>query len=169
MNKRRLRPSYYQLRAKRVSLALLNEAPGFSLPKRSFFLRCIYEAMQRNYSYAQIGLLLCSKEVASRYNFHYRKKNYATNVLSFPLNETQGRACLLGDLILCPEVIEAEAMEQNKDVLAHYAHLVVHGILHLLGYDHVEPIQACAMEAREIDILQSMGYSNPYEVVQRAE
>ena len=87
-----------------------------------------------------------------RLNFHYRRKAYATNVLSFPYGKS-------GDLVLCHPVIAREAREQGKSVRAHYAHLVVHGMLHLRGYAHGR-----RMEAREIRLLARFGFRNPYTV-----
>jgi probable rRNA maturation factor len=91
-------------------------------------------------------------------NSKYRGKNKATNVLSFPYGN--GR----GDVVLCHPVVEREARAQGKSVAAHYAHLVVHGILHLRGYDHEKKRDAARMEAREIRILRRLGFADPYTV-----
>lgn len=95
-------------------------------------------------------------------NRRWRDRDYATNVLSFP-GETAGDAVAwLGDIVLCVPVILAEAREQHKPANAHYAHMVVHGVLHLLGYDHLRAADAALMERREISILRSLGYPDPY-------
>lgn len=97
-------------------------------------------------------------------NDRYRNKNQPTNVLSFPADiPEEVETGLLGDIAICAPVIESEAVEQNKDLLAHWAHMVVHGCLHLTGYDHVADDEAMMMEATEIGILAALGYPNPYE------
>ncbi len=92
-------------------------------------------------------------------NREYRGKDYATNVLSFPY-EVEPR--LFGDLVVCPEVVAREADEQGKPLAAHYAHLVVHGMLHLQGWDHETKAEAEVMEEKEREILGALGYSDPY-------
>ena len=96
-------------------------------------------------------------------NREWRGKDAATNVLSFPADmpELDGKR-ILGDVVLCAPVIEQEASEQGKSLEAHWAHLVTHGLLHLLGFDHIKGTQAAAMETREIEILERLGFSNPY-------
>ncbi|MDX1524762.1 MAG: rRNA maturation RNase YbeY [Pseudidiomarina maritima] len=96
-------------------------------------------------------------------NHDYRGKDYATNVLSFPFESPVPLPLqLLGDLVICAPVVSREAAEQNKPLVAHWAHLVVHGTLHLLGYDHIEDQQAEQMEQLERDILAGLGYADPY-------
>lgn len=96
-------------------------------------------------------------------NAQYRGKDYATNVLSFPADIALPEGPLiLGDVVLCWPVVVTEASEQQKTVIQHCAHLVVHGVLHLLGRDHVADSDADQMEAEEIGILQKLGYPNPY-------
>ena len=96
-------------------------------------------------------------------NARYRHKTGPTNILSFPFEAPPGMELnLLGDLVIAAPVVQREAREQGKTETAHWAHMIVHGMLHLLGYDHQEPADAEEMEAREIRILQQLGYSNPY-------
>ena len=96
-------------------------------------------------------------------NARYRHKTGPTNILSFPFEAPPGMELnLLGDLVIAAPVVQREAREQGKTETAHWAHMIVHGMLHLLGYDHQEPAEAEEMEAREIRILQQLGYSNPY-------
>ena len=96
---------------------------------------------------------------ARRLNRTYRGRDYATNVLTFAYDETSP---LSGDIALCAPVVAREAREQGKAVEAHYAHLLVHGMLHLQGHDHTVAKDAAAMEDREIRILAGLGYDNPY-------
>lgn len=96
-------------------------------------------------------------------NRDYRGKDAPTNVLSFPFEGPPGvELPLLGDLVICHPVVIREALEQDKSLLAHYAHMVIHGTLHLLGYDHIETLDAEAMETLEADILAMLGIPDPY-------
>ena len=92
-------------------------------------------------------------------NAEFRNRDYATNVLTFVYDDESPRA---GDIVLCAPVVRKEADEQGKSLAAHYAHLVVHGMLHLQGFDHERPADAAQMEAREIAILARLGLTNPY-------
>lgn len=96
-------------------------------------------------------------------NLTYRGKDKPTNVLSFPFEAPPGiEMPLLGDLIICRQVVEQEAKEQQKPLEAHWAHMVVHGSLHLLGYDHIEDDEAEEMESLETEIMLALGYEDPY-------
>ncbi|MGR8952095.1 MAG: rRNA maturation RNase YbeY [Gammaproteobacteria bacterium] len=102
-------------------------------------------------------------------NQHYRHKQGPTNVLSFPFEWPQGleaaddgESVLLGDLVICAPVVEEEALAQHKPLLHHWAHMIVHGLLHLLGYDHIEEHEAEEMETKEIAILKKLQIENPY-------
>ena len=97
-------------------------------------------------------------------NQRYRDRGYPTNVLSFAADLPHGLSLpLLGDVVICAPVVEAEAREQGKSATAHYAHMVVHGTLHLLGYDHESEDDAQQMEQLEISALAALGVPNPYE------
>ena len=99
-------------------------------------------------------------------NLAYRGKDYATNVLTFPLIETPH---LMGDIVICAPIVAKEASEQHKALEAHFAHLTVHGMLHLSGFDHETEAQAELMEAIEIQILAKLGYANPYLITEDAK
>jgi probable rRNA maturation factor len=112
----------------------------------------------REASRADITLRIVGRTESQKLNKRFRKKNYPTNVLSFPYGGGSG------DVVLCHPVIAREAREQGKNLRAHYAHLVVHGILHLRGYDHLRRSAAARMEKAEIRILRRLGFGDPYVV-----
>jgi len=101
---------------------------------------------------------------SAQLNQTYRHKKGATNILSFPFEVPDGiELNLLGDLVICATVLEREATEQQKTLHHHWAHIVIHGTLHLLGYDHIEDAEAEEMETKEIELLQTLSIPNPYE------
>lgn len=106
----------------------------------------------------QLTLRVVGAAEGRNLNKRFRKKNRATNVLSFPYGKGAG------DVVLCHPVVAREARRQGKSVAAHYAHLVVHGVLHLRGYDHGARAEASRMERREVRILRRLGFGNPYEL-----
>lgn len=110
---------------------------------------------------AEVTVRFVDAEEGRELNRDYRAKDYATNVLSFVYQ--QGSPCQ-GDLVLCAPVVSHEAAEQGKSAEAHYAHLMVHGMLHLQGYDHENESDALAMEAVETHIMRKLGYTDPYAV-----
>lgn len=119
--------------------------------------------------HAEVTIRIVDPKEMITLNHTYRHKNKVTNVLSFPFEMPEGvelPISILGDIVICAEVIEQEALEQAKELNAHWAHMVVHGILHLLGYDHEEDEQAELMEAEEIIILKKLGFNNPYQIVE---
>jgi probable rRNA maturation factor len=141
-------------------------------PRRTDIATWASEALGRRASNREVGVRLVGPAEIRKLNAHYRGKDYATNVLSFPtspmavtpaLEATRGEAAKpLGDLVICPHVLRAEAREQRKTLRAHWAHLVVHGALHLIGYDHERDADARRMERREIAVLKRLGFTNPY-------
>lgn len=114
----------------------------------------------------EVSMRVVAADEGLALNQQFRGKTYATNVLSFPADPPPRRRGprILGDIALCAEVVTREAHEQGKTVSAHYAHLTVHGVLHLLGLDHQDEASAEAMEALEIGALARVGYGNPYEI-----
>jgi probable rRNA maturation factor len=100
---------------------------------------------------------------SAQLNQQYRHKSGPTNILSFPADLPEGIDLdLLGDLVICAPIIEQEALSQHKNPLDHWAHIIIHGTLHLLGYDHIDSNDAEIMEAKEINILQNLSINNPY-------
>lgn len=108
---------------------------------------------------AQITVRIVDKEEGRALNSQYRGKDYATNVLTFDYSHAPDVAA---DLIVCAPVVACEALEQGKGVKAHYAHLIVHGVLHAQGWDHEEEEEALAMEAQESEIMKGLGFADPY-------
>ncbi|HEX7043827.1 MAG TPA: rRNA maturation RNase YbeY [Burkholderiales bacterium] len=112
---------------------------------------------------AQIGVRIVNAAESAALNARYRGRAGPTNVLAFPFEPPPGaRAHLLGDLVICAPVVNREARAQGKTAAAHWAHMVVHGVLHLLGYDHRSRAEARTMERREIAVLRRLGYPDPY-------
>ena len=115
-----------------------------------------------------LSIRIVGEAEGRRFNREYRNSDYATNVLSFPAELPEGlpaeiRQAQLGDLLICAPVVVREAMEQNRPEIDHWAHLTIHGILHLLGYDHEQDEEAHVMESLEIEILNKLGISDPYQ------
>jgi probable rRNA maturation factor len=111
----------------------------------------------------QVSVLLVGRQRSRTLNRQYRGRDKSTNILSFPAPPVARRCSgLLGDLVICPAVLRAEAREQRKPESSHWAHLVVHGMLHLLGYDHEREPDARRMERREVRVLRRLGIGDPY-------
>ena len=112
---------------------------------------------------AELTIRVVDEAESQQLNNDYRQKNKSTNVLSFPFEVPEGVPCdLLGDLVVCFPVVKKEALEQNKALNDHWAHMLIHGTLHLLGFDHLEDDEAEEMESLEISILNQLNISNPY-------
>ncbi len=113
----------------------------------------------------EIVIRIVDEQESASLNRQYRHKHGPTNILSFPFEmpAIEGLELnLLGDLVVCAPVLEKEAREQNKHLADHWAHIIVHGVLHLLGYDHIDETEAELMESKEIAILQTLNITNPY-------
>ncbi|MGH8297885.1 MAG: rRNA maturation RNase YbeY [Steroidobacteraceae bacterium] len=127
-------------------------------------------ALGRRAAGGELGVRVVGAAESRRLNTRYRGKDKPTNVLSFPtapLPAARSEAAAgrpLGDLVICAQVVRSEARAQRKPLKAHWAHLVVHGALHLIGYDHVREAQAKRMERREIAVLRRLGFTNPYRI-----
>ncbi len=128
-----------------------------NIPTRPQFRKWVKAALLQE---AEIALRIVNEAEGYDLNNSYRGKKYATNVLTFVYDDTQP---LSGDIVLCADVVEKEAQQQQKDLAAHYAHLTVHGVLHLQGYDHIDDAEAAVMENLETEILVRLGYNDPYK------
>ncbi|MEZ9231860.1 rRNA maturation RNase YbeY [Vibrio amylolyticus] len=143
-----------------LQLAVENET---GLPSESDIHLWLSKAVTNFQANAEVTVRIVDIEESHQLNLQYRGKDKPTNVLSFPFEAPPGvELDLLGDLIICRQVVEQEAKEQDKPVMAHWAHMVVHGSLHLLGYDHIEDDEAEEMESLETEFLMSMGFQDPY-------
>lgn len=111
----------------------------------------------------ELSVLLAGPARSRRLNARYRGRDYPTNVLSFPVPREAGLASgMLGELVICPQVLRREARAQHKALRAHWAHMIVHGVLHLMGLDHERDADARRMERREVRVLRGLGFPNPY-------
>ena len=122
-----------------------------------------FEAQTEDFTETEMTIRIVDEEESQTLNREYRGKDYPTNVLSFPFEVPEGiELPLLGDLVICRQVMEREAKEQQISLASHWAHLAVHGTLHLLGYDHIEEAEAEEMEGLETQIMQKLGFEDPY-------
>lgn len=148
----------------RRAIAVQNAAPGARLPKAADIRRWAGAALGD--ASGEIAVRIVAAEESAALNARYRGKPGATNVLSFPAGEQpaplDAALAPLGDVVVCADVLEREASEQGKALEAHWAHIVVHGVLHLQGYDHGTAAQARVMEARERELLAALGFPDPY-------
>lgn len=142
--------------APRLSLSVQYAVPAEGLPSRQRLRRWAAAALERD---CAVTLRIVDAEEARALNRDFRGKDCPTNVLTFVYDEGD---VLQGDIALCAPVIAREAREQGKTETAHWAHLVVHGMLHLQGYDHEDDAEAAAMERRETQIVAELGYPDPY-------
>ena len=132
-------------------------------PAKTAFKQWISAALKTRRDKAELSLRIVDADEMRELNNRYRGANYATNVLSFPADlPPELKLPHLGDIVICAAVVEREAEEQHKASTAHWAHMVVHGTLHLLGYDHIDDADAEIMEALEIQILSELNFANPY-------
>lgn len=130
-----------------------------ALPTRAQFRRWVRAALLCN---AEVTLRIVDEEEGRQLNQSYRGKDYATNVLTFGYGAALAGQPLIADIALCAPVLAREAHRDGKTLLAHYAHLTVHGVLHMQGYDHEKATEAVIMETCEVGILAQLGLSNPY-------
>lgn len=151
-----------------LQIALDEEPHSPGLPTHEQFLLWVEAALQgaeHKADESELTIRIVGTEESAELNQAYRHKSGPTNVLSFPFEQIADIDLpLLGDLIICAPVVQSEATQQKKSIESHWAHMVVHGCLHLLGHNHTDSAEADVMEALEIVILAALGYGNPYEV-----
>ncbi|MCS3744895.1 putative rRNA maturation factor [Xanthomonas arboricola] len=151
----------------RLDVAVSYALPRAGLPSAVSFRKWVAAALKGRIREADLAVRVVDEKEGCSLNHHYRGKDYATNVLSFPAELPEGlpkgiKMPLLGDLVICAPVVAREAAEQGKSLASHYAHLTVHGTLHLLGWDHEDDKEADAMEQLEREILADLGIDDPY-------
>jgi probable rRNA maturation factor len=152
----------------RLDVAVGYAVPRAGIPAAVSFRKWVAAALAGRMREADLAIRLVGAKEGRSLNHHYRGKDYATNVLSFPAELPEGlpegvKLPLLGDLVLCAPVVAREAREQGKPLAAHYAHLTVHGVLHLLGWNHEDAREAECMEQLEREILAGLGVADPYD------
>jgi len=146
-----------------IILDLQVASQATDLPTASHFQQWLDAAVLPFQQEAEVTIRIVDEAESQQLNDQYRAKDKPTNVLSFPFQCPPGIDLpLLGDLVICAKVVASEAAEQGKAPATHWAHMVIHGCLHLLGFDHINDDDAAEMEAEEIQILQQLGISNPY-------
>lgn len=151
-----------------AELEIQRETTLASVPGDGQFQLWVEAALAGKTSQFTLTIRIVDEPEAQRFNRDYRNKDYATNVLSFPAELPEGlpaeiRQSQLGDLLICAPVVAREATEQRRPEIDHWAHLTIHGILHLLGYDHTLADEAGMMESLETEILAKLGISDPYQ------
>ncbi len=147
----------------KLSLAVQYASAAKNLPTRPQLRRWAKAALRQD---AEITLRIVDEAEGRELNKNFRGKDYPTNVLTFVYDDLP-QPPLSGDVVLCAPVVAREAAEQRKELAAHYAHLVVHAVLHLQGYEHEDEHEASEMEHLETAILAKLGYADPYAVISR--
>ena len=147
-----------------IRIDLQNDHGLTDIPEIEQFEQWVSKSLQQDHDQLEQTIRIVDEAESQQLNRDYRGKDKPTNVLSFPADESAYLEYVhLGDLVICAPVVQREASEQGKDELAHWAHMVVHGMLHLQGYDHETAGQAEEMERLEIETLSQLGYENPYQ------
>lgn len=146
-----------------VTVDVDNACDAQDVPADADFSRWVNAALDGLRQRAEVAIRIVDEAEITALNTQYCHKDYATNVLSFPSDLPEDcEPPILGDLAICAAVVAREATEQHKALAAHWAHMVIHGCLHLLGFDHIDDDEADNMEAREVAIMQTLGYADPY-------
>ncbi|SBT82023.1 Endoribonuclease YbeY [secondary endosymbiont of Trabutina mannipara] len=133
------------------------------IPEKRDFIRWLKGALLLFRDYYEVTIRLVNEDEIHKLNMTYRGKNRPTNILSFKFESTSKvNLHFLGDLVICSQIVKREAQKQKKAIKAHWAHIVIHGSLHLLGYNHLLENEALVMESLETEIMQKFGYPDPY-------
>lgn len=153
----------------RLDVSVTYAIPRVGVPSAVSFRKWVAAALNSRIREADLAIRIVGTKEARALNRHFRGRDYATNVLSFPAELPEGlpkgvKVPLLGDVVICAPVVAREAKEQKKSLVDHYAHLTVHGALHLLGWDHENEADAICMEQLEREILAGLGIEDPYVV-----
>ena len=148
-----------------IELDFQNQLPESSgyIPTEKQFTKWLDAAAVDVSNDSEVTVRIVDEAEMQSLNYTYRDKNCPTNVLSFPADLPEDiDLALLGDIVICGSVVNKEADQQSKTPEEHWAHMVIHGVLHLLGYDHIKDQEAELMESKEVEILQQLGFKNPY-------
>ena len=144
-------------------LEIQTESTASNLPSEAQLQAWVDIALKEYGKESELVIRIVDIEESTELNEHYRQKTGPTNILSFPFEAPEHiEIDLLGDLVVCAPVLEKEALEQQKTLNDHWAHIIIHGVLHLLGYDHIEEDEAHIMEEKEIQLLKELNITNPY-------
>jgi probable rRNA maturation factor len=147
----------------KLKITLQNRAKPAQIPPKAQFHQWAQAALVNSPIAAEVTIRIVNIGESAALNEKFRHKTGPTNVLSFNYPAIPGEeSAALGDLVICAELVKTEAEAEHKPLLAHWAHLTVHGLLHLQGYDHIEPQAAQEMEQLETTILQGLGFADPY-------
>jgi len=146
-------------------LDVQNVSKSSYVPSQELFQKWFDTVLQNSTEDSEIVIRVVDESEMIQFNEQYRHQKGVTNILSFPFDIPEGvDSDLLGDLLVCAPVVEYEAQQQSKRLEHHWAHMIIHGILHLLGYDHINDEDAEEMEALEIQLLKKIKINNPYEL-----
>ncbi len=146
-----------------ITVDLQVACEGFNLPQEAQFQQWVKHTLKDFGEDAELTIRIVDEQESQALNYEYRQKDKPTNVLSFPAEVPDFiDSSLLGDLVICAPIVIAEAQQQNKTEDAHWAHMLIHGVLHLLDYDHMNDQEAEEMEALEIQLLTGLDFPSPY-------
>lgn len=142
--------------------------PASDIPSNKHFQKWVQAALHNKVTSAEVCIRIVDATESAALNLQYRNKKGATNVLAFPCDLPKDIVLdplPLGDIVICAPLVIEEATQQHKETIAHWAHLTIHGSLHLLGFDHITETDAVIMENIEITVMQQLGFNNPYGAI----
>ena len=146
-----------------IILDIQSASTSEDAPDEQSIKRWVGAVIDSNQGDTELSVRIVDEPEGKLLNETYRGTSGATNVLSFPFeNQTPEPLPLIGDIVVCAPIVQREAKQQNKDLNAHWAHMIIHGVLHLLGYDHQNDSEAAVMEGLETEIMQKLGFPPPY-------